>query len=631
MVRENAGEILEVDCDLNPTDLYTSICALDWKRALRALEKNPIESRIWVVKRDPCSDKDSDVVRFLPLHSACARQPPLDLIIKLLSLYSDASSIVDDNGMYPLHYACANQASAEVIELLLVHYPEANSHRVEMNGSLPIHLSAQWGVSSPVVMKLLLNQNTSLACARDSDDLSPLELAIHADDYEYKEEVVEILRRYYEKEVQYDGDDSTISTQFSSYGNNHKDSSRNMVEVLEKMKNEIIELHQRRSKLKTTVESQIQREWEAVNLTLQQMKLQMAEMQAAKSATVRASSADSSSNHDKSNRTTDGSNNEVIADDDKTADSTTSGVSNVVEEAATKDKIGEKSEAGLQKLTKRLSSKFNNKTWLPNWRRIDRRESKSLEDDSPDYDRYAHPLDDDKRGEEKGQGNPQHHILETPPSESYDEVNPFIDDVDLLNLSRHLDEKRDPIPCAENLADGQDQPQSRNEESNRESNSGVENGEVTIDPLEQGHHEEKTNVKNEMIQLEDDRERKQKEIKLAELEVKTRDIQQQNMCLERELGHLNRRRKAYATKVHAVEGTVSQLSNELQRAVKFQNDTIERIQAFEKQFFDTSAMRRKYLKLLLRDVDNDQRMQGRMAGCENLLKREMKAVRVMEQ
>jgi hypothetical protein len=58
---------------------------------------------------------------------------------------------------------------------------------------------------------------------------------------------------------------------------------------------------------------------------------------------------------------------------------------------------------------------------------------------------------------------------------------------------------------------------------------------------------------------------------------------------------------------------------------------MERIQRFEKQFVDTSAVRRKYLKSLLRDVDSDQRMQNRMVGCENLLKREMKAARVMEQ
>jgi hypothetical protein len=631
----DTGESLEVDCDLNPTDLYTSICALDWKRALRALEKNPIESRIWVVKRDPCSDKDDDVVRFLPLHSACARQPPLDIIIKLLSLYSDASSIVDDNGMYPLHYACANQASPEVIELLLIHYPQANSHRVDMNGSLPIHLSAQWGVSSPVVMKLLLNQNTSLACARDSDDLSPLELAINADDYEYKDEVIEILRRYYEKEVQYDGDDSTISTQFSSYEKNDNATSGNLVEQLEKMKNEVIELHRRRSNLKTMVETQIQREWEAVNLTLRQMKLQLVELQSQKNDAVRSFSNGNPTNHDKSNRTVNVIN-QVPSDDDSTADSTASGGSNVNEkckrETSIEDRNQDNHEVGLQKISRKISSTFNNKSWLPNWRRLDRRESKSLEENSPDYDNYADSFDDEETGKVKKQGDSQHHLLGTQPSEDF-ELNPSIDDFNLLYHNHDIDESTNQLPNADDTTTDQGEPKGQREELNRENTSGTESSgvELTVVPSHQIGREVEKKAKHEEMQAEDGRNHEQNEKKIAEIEFKTKEIQQQNNFLERELGHLNRRRKAYDTKVNTIEDTISKLSDELQRALKFQYETMERIQRFEKQFVDTSAVRRKYLKSLLRDVDSDQRMQNRMVGCENLLKREMKAARVMEQ
>ena len=200
---EEMEEMIEVDYDLNPTDLYTCICACDWDNALVALERKPIESKTWVVKSDPCSD-DDDAVRFLPLHSACARQPPLDIVISLLTAFSEASSIIDDNGMYPLHYACANQASAEIIELLLLHNLDANTYRVELNGSLPIHLAAQWGVSSPAVMHVLLEQNKSLACARDNDGLSPLELAMNADEYEFSEEVIEILHSTFEEEAMND-------------------------------------------------------------------------------------------------------------------------------------------------------------------------------------------------------------------------------------------------------------------------------------------------------------------------------------------------------------------------------------------------------------------------------------------
>ncbi len=198
--------IIEVDYDLNPTELYVSICNSDWEGALVALETNPLECKTWVVKRDPYSDNDDAAIRFLPLYSACAREPPLDVIIGLLTIYPEGASVVDDNGMLPLHYACANQASAEVIGLLLLHNPEANTFRVDMSGSLPVHLAAQWGVSSPEVMDILLEDNKSLACARDNDECTPYELALSSEFYSRRYEVIEILQLAYEEEMVDDGD-----------------------------------------------------------------------------------------------------------------------------------------------------------------------------------------------------------------------------------------------------------------------------------------------------------------------------------------------------------------------------------------------------------------------------------------
>ncbi len=297
---------IEVDYDLNPTELYQSICNSDWGGALVALEKNPLECRTWVVKRDPYSEDQDASVRFLPLHSACAREPPLDVIIGLLTCYPEGASVIDDNGMLPLHYACANQASAAVIELLLLHNQEANRFRVQMSGSLPIHLAAQWGVSSPAVMDILLAENNSLACAKDNDECTPLELAMISEDYRHRDEVIEILRKAFEKEVLNDGDDSTISTHFSAIqqlkrrhgrhsivfttksvdsGNSRNmimpkkslDTAEKMMAELDAMREEIVELRATKALQVESTREQIEREWGAVKDTLDEMKRQSQE------------------------------------------------------------------------------------------------------------------------------------------------------------------------------------------------------------------------------------------------------------------------------------------------------------------------------------------------------------------
>mmetsp|Transcript_9358 Transcript_9358/g.13997 ORF Transcript_9358/g.13997 Transcript_9358/m.13997 type:complete len:577 (+) Transcript_9358:153-1883(+) len=294
--------IIEVDYNLNPTEIYVSICNSDWEGALVALEKNPLECKTWVVKRDPYSDNDDAAIRFLPLHSACAREPPLDVIIGLLTIYPEGASVVDDNGMLPLHYACANQATAEVIGLLLLHNPEANRFRVDMSGSLPVHLAAQWGVSSPEVMDILLEDNKSLACARDNDECTPYELALSSEFYSRRYEVIEILRLAYEEEMVDDGDDSTISTRFSIFNNRKGGKTRRrsfvfgsksydsrqsfsrgrsmdtrdqMISELDAMKEEIAELRERKVRQKASVKDQIAREWDAVNITIKEMQRQI--------------------------------------------------------------------------------------------------------------------------------------------------------------------------------------------------------------------------------------------------------------------------------------------------------------------------------------------------------------------
>ena len=87
----------EVDFDGGATALYKCITEEDWPEAMSAVEKSPREARTWVVRRDP--DSGSISWKFLPLHSACARRPPLDVVTALLDAFPEAAEKVDDQGM----------------------------------------------------------------------------------------------------------------------------------------------------------------------------------------------------------------------------------------------------------------------------------------------------------------------------------------------------------------------------------------------------------------------------------------------------------------------------------------------------------------------------------------------------
>lgn len=191
---------MEVDYDKNVTRLYESISDSDWDTAIVDVKENPNEARTWVVRHHQDGDQDGIMWRFLPIHSACARQPPETVISALLEAYPDGARCIDDQGMLPIHYACGNQASIEVIRFLLLAFPES-SYTADPNGMLPIHYIAQWGPSTPSVINILLFSNQNIAEARDLDGKTPLHLA-HEGDYPEKDAVImaleEVSRGYQE-------------------------------------------------------------------------------------------------------------------------------------------------------------------------------------------------------------------------------------------------------------------------------------------------------------------------------------------------------------------------------------------------------------------------------------------------
>jgi len=177
---------LEVDYDHDITRLYEAITDENWTAAIEAVRAKPAEARTWVVRHHP----DGSIMwRFLPLHSACARQPPAGLVSALLSAYRPAASICDDQGLYPLHYAAGNQASSAVIKSLILNYPDATS-KADPTGMLPLHYLAKWGPSDKLCLDVLLLTHQKAALHKTEDGETPLELAL---DGEYEEDLKEAV------------------------------------------------------------------------------------------------------------------------------------------------------------------------------------------------------------------------------------------------------------------------------------------------------------------------------------------------------------------------------------------------------------------------------------------------------
>jgi hypothetical protein len=203
---------LQVDFDKNITRLYESITSSDWDLAVAAAMQRPTEAMTWVVRHYEEDDKDgrNEVMwRFLPIHSACARQPPANVISALLKAYPDGAKCVDDQGMYPLHYACGNQASREVVRQLLMAFPQAAKMK-DPRGMLPIHYLTCWGPSSISVVDMVLVANRDVAHVLDVDGNTPMKLAQEGE-YPERGAVITALNRWL-KDVSAEPNERTIQS-----------------------------------------------------------------------------------------------------------------------------------------------------------------------------------------------------------------------------------------------------------------------------------------------------------------------------------------------------------------------------------------------------------------------------------
>jgi hypothetical protein len=185
---------MEVDY-ATPTRLYESIQSSDWTSASRAIRLYPDEASTWVVRRD-----DGDVLwRFLPLHSALARNPPSSFIEALIDANPDALAEKDVSGMLPIHYAAGNRCSSEIMEMLLQN--SASVWEVDGNGMTPLHYIGAYGCEGKRTVEMMLDAATEhgdvkeLIGMKDSGGMTPLKLAREGE-YVGKESVVSVMEEW---------------------------------------------------------------------------------------------------------------------------------------------------------------------------------------------------------------------------------------------------------------------------------------------------------------------------------------------------------------------------------------------------------------------------------------------------
>lgn len=247
------SETFEVDFDTNPTDLYTAICAGEWENATSIVKENPDQARIWVVRHDP-EDDSAILWRFLPLHSACARQPSDSLVEALLLAYPDAASAKDDQGFLPLHYACGNRASDGAVNMLLIVYPQGADVRDPYGGKLPLHHLAQWGTFSAGVVNMLLAVHPGAISEKDSSGYLPLDLA-KAANYPGRNVVITALKRCMVASKMRSSEtpitcsrDVDITQELDTIDNQH--------ETIDNMNEELATLREETDQLRSQVESE---------------------------------------------------------------------------------------------------------------------------------------------------------------------------------------------------------------------------------------------------------------------------------------------------------------------------------------------------------------------------------------
>jgi hypothetical protein len=90
----------------------------------------------------------------LPLHIACMSSAPNDTIIKMIELCDEATTKKDALGRLPIHYSCKTPSMEPVVARLLQEYPES-ANVADKQGFLPLHVACRSGLSVGIIRLLV--------------------------------------------------------------------------------------------------------------------------------------------------------------------------------------------------------------------------------------------------------------------------------------------------------------------------------------------------------------------------------------------------------------------------------------------------------------------------------------------
>jgi len=103
----------------------------------------------------PHAAKEKDAFGWTPLHWACNKASPLEVVTALLEVCPDAVKEKDRLDLYtPLHLACERGAPWEVVVALLKAWPDAVKEKDKCH-STPLHWACNKGASFEIVAALL--------------------------------------------------------------------------------------------------------------------------------------------------------------------------------------------------------------------------------------------------------------------------------------------------------------------------------------------------------------------------------------------------------------------------------------------------------------------------------------------
>eukprot|EP00549_Striatella_unipunctata_P022587 CAMPEP_0118723162 /NCGR_PEP_ID=MMETSP0800-20121206/31840_1 /TAXON_ID=210618 ORGANISM="Striatella unipunctata, Strain CCMP2910" /NCGR_SAMPLE_ID=MMETSP0800 /ASSEMBLY_ACC=CAM_ASM_000638 /LENGTH=567 /DNA_ID=CAMNT_0006631537 /DNA_START=314 /DNA_END=2017 /DNA_ORIENTATION=- len=132
-------------------DLSSLIRNFKWHEVVSRCEASPGEASVDLF----AMSRGGHMAQMTPLHFACERDPPIEVIEALIEAHRDAAgSRMNPGGQLPLHIACTWKASADVVGFLLAAKPKSAKYQDDLR-NLPLHCAVFSGAAPDIIESLL--------------------------------------------------------------------------------------------------------------------------------------------------------------------------------------------------------------------------------------------------------------------------------------------------------------------------------------------------------------------------------------------------------------------------------------------------------------------------------------------